>query len=929
MLALITAFVLFLFLTLLGRAALTTFRAGALRTWLLAPSCGLAVIMIAVMFLNQAGLPVRSFALAVAVVLLAAGCSVLFWRRPAFPGKYLSPFFVVLGFALVYNGWQALLYGFNWTGYGNADAMAYCESASRLIDHGFFDVPTLAEILGRDFTQNSWFQFAPGMYRCGFDLFLAWTASVTRMNPFAIYMPVMLCLGLIQISAAAALVMTATRFRKYALLTALLLSMSPLFGFSVIAQVGPQVAGLALMLALCAITLRDTSGGWRIAIGDGAIIALIGTSLAVCYPEALPFWAVSYVGFQIASVLRGRHNLTFQLRIAAVSLALTIILARENLLRAYFALVFAVGFSQASPKIATPTYSGFEVFKMPHGPAALFGLVHYQSLPGTVWLSTVIVAGFCLLAVCLWKSVRDAACLMPYAFVFLTMALAGILLLRSPMAFGSFKMGLYIQPLLMAAMARYCWSLRRAWPKLLVVSYGLASFFPHTQTIRETTGALFGLSSAGINLPGVSNGLSFQVNSPTNVPATLISLYIKGVPTDRINGRFLPTIRWVDTYTKPLLGPLLPNTKLVAESDDLADRTEAAFVRRTSLGFHFMRRRNGETASHINLLSLGRHGDYFNHTGDNRMSYGAGFFACRSLEDVRNYLAFVNSAEAHDYYSPNSNGATSYYGFEEDLYQPNQDFYGAGRYFFFEVINPSQTVRLRVSLTRSLMGSGRTLLPAGAVALGDHQASLRLAGAGAASVFSEALRPVFQDGHYYLALDFRDDAISPPNPKAGLMRLYGEEIPIDVRKIIGYVRDISVVSEEEYQNLDRPKSVLRWPEDLFRGPGLEFSGFYEDGWASDHALMNLGPSKPGEQLVINGMVPGIGKLYGKGNVLRVSIGGELAATKSLRPGAFEVAVPIRQLAKMTAVNLEFSAQERLPGGDDRPIAAQIRSIAIR
>ena len=54
----------FLFLTFLGRAtlALCHWRGGVLRAWLLAPAAGLATAVLAIMVLNQAGLPVRAFA---------------------------------------------------------------------------------------------------------------------------------------------------------------------------------------------------------------------------------------------------------------------------------------------------------------------------------------------------------------------------------------------------------------------------------------------------------------------------------------------------------------------------------------------------------------------------------------------------------------------------------------------------------------------------------------------------------------------------------------------------------------------------------------------------------------------------------------------------------------------------------------------------
>jgi hypothetical protein len=146
--------------------------------------------------------------------------------------------------------------------------------------------------------------------------------------------------------------------------------------------------------------------------------------------------------------------------------------------------------------------------------------------------------------------------------------------------------------------------------------------------------------------------------------------------------------------------------------------------------------------------------------------------------------------------------------------------------------------------------------------------------------------------------------------------------------LVGFGRDISAISEEDYSRIERPETVSKWPEDLFRGAGVEFSGFYEDGWVSDHAMMKLGSSRAGGHLVIRGMVPVIGALA-KGNLLRIRIDGKLVATESLPPGRIEVNVPIVEDRSVTSVNLDFTLQEKLPNGDDRPVSARIDMIGIK
>src|SRR5258706_4984219 len=100
MAALTLSFVFFAFVAVVGRAALALFRwrGGVLRAWLLAPAAGLAVVVLAVMALNQfgaewgaMGLPVRAFAWPLTVGLLGGAIGILIWRRPLFPVRALLP----------------------------------------------------------------------------------------------------------------------------------------------------------------------------------------------------------------------------------------------------------------------------------------------------------------------------------------------------------------------------------------------------------------------------------------------------------------------------------------------------------------------------------------------------------------------------------------------------------------------------------------------------------------------------------------------------------------------------------------------------------------------------------------------------------------------------------------------------------------------
>src|SRR5687767_1993836 len=159
MAALALSFAFFLFITLLGRATLAVcrWRGGALRAWLLAPACGLAVTVPAVMVLNQAALPVSRFAWPLTLALAIATAVILFWRRPIFPARAIAPFAAVALFSLLWTGWPMLRFGFGWLSYVNDDFVNYCFAAERFKDFSFWRVPTMEELGGKDVAQYYWF----------------------------------------------------------------------------------------------------------------------------------------------------------------------------------------------------------------------------------------------------------------------------------------------------------------------------------------------------------------------------------------------------------------------------------------------------------------------------------------------------------------------------------------------------------------------------------------------------------------------------------------------------------------------------------------------------------------------------------------------------------------------------------------------------
>src|SRR5205085_4597851 len=86
------------------------------------------------------------------------------------------------------------------------------------------------------------------------------------------------------------------------------------------------------------------------------------------------------------------------------------------------------------------------------------------------------------------------------------------------------------------------------------------------------------------------------------------------------------------------------------------------------------------------------------------------YYIYHKIADERNHLVLVTSDIGG---APLRSPTISQWPLEEDLYWQGKTFYAIGRHLLFEVIRPTEKTRLRISLSRSLMGGGdRTLLPA-------------------------------------------------------------------------------------------------------------------------------------------------------------------------------------------------------------------------
>ena len=292
----------------------------------------------------------------------------------------------------------------------------------------------------------------------------------------------------------------------------------------------------------------------------------------------------------------------------------------------------------------------------------------------------------------------------------------------------------------------------------------------------------------------------------------------------------------------------------------------------------------------------------------------AGMLGVRNVLGAPNILAFISSDLGKGYFSHVD--PIGVYALEPDFYGGRTSMSGVGRYLLFEVLDPRPPIRLRLSFTETLRGDGENRLPRVA-AIGARRSFFPVTGRGSAAVVTEPITPRIIAGHAYILLDLGLKPIRFAYRRSGLMQLWGADIPIDPRYLSGFLRDLSVVSG----NVVYPARLARFPDDLL-DPSAEYSGIYEDGWASEDmsTTLRVGPSG---QVELVGQVPLIHDAGFWTNVT-VLVDGFPAVSKRLTVGAARVTVMTG--SGTHTIEWRFSRFQRLPGGDHRPVTVLIDSI---
>ena len=422
-----------------------------LRRMLLAPVTGLCAMTVPVATLNHLGLPVSAVGRPVLFVGLIAAAAYYAVRRPRVPWRQARPFVAVAAVALAVAAWPMVVFGFDWLSFGNDDMTTYLLGGNHFFAHGYFQLPPAGEFFSeRDPSWNTSFYYSFDEVRYAAPLMLAWVMSVAGLTAGAAFMPLIVALHLVVISSAGALVAARDDRGRAAVVTCLLLAVSANLLSGTLRELLPQNFGLALLAGAAALVMRPLPVA-RAALFKGAALGslFVGT-LAIAYPEVMPFLIVPAFMYVTLSIVRVRTSWRSWALLAGVVVLGAVAIANENVPGSIALLLkqshVASGAGAAYDRVLFAEFLTPLVFPL------LWGFATVGAAIGP-WSVVAVVCGLLATAGACVAAVRYSLALEPVAMILLVMLLVFAQLMWTGGSFGLFKLTMYVQPFLLGTLA--------------------------------------------------------------------------------------------------------------------------------------------------------------------------------------------------------------------------------------------------------------------------------------------------------------------------------------------------------------------------------------------------------------------------------------------------------------------------------------------
>jgi hypothetical protein len=930
--------------SLFGMATLSLVKSNVTRNDLFtAPALGTAILLLPAISLVRGGLAGHTFALLLVALLMVASVVAIARRPPpasALRGAAL-PAGIITALTVIVVGLPQLHYGLNWLAFSNDDMANYALDATRLVRLDEFAEPKLANLITSARPDEwTWFIFAKNGDRYGFDLLLALVASVTRISTIELFMPVMLALyGTLCLAALAVFAKDRSSVALAWIGAAMVLA--PANVVSVYYQVGPQIAGLAVLAtAYYFLTSTGFATTMRGRAEPIALAALAFACLIQTYPEVMP---ILIVALGLCAARRAWPLEPANLRSLGwfvVSCASAACIGIAVLGYAGIdAIILTVAKIHQGARLHSSGFISFAPAVTTSGIAATFGLAPIAVFFGG---NAVLALSLCFAALAAFWVVRSFFLRDEKNILTLAFGILLTLVIESRNGYGAFKTALYMQPFLFGTLADIVLAVRLSGRWRLVAAGAtaalsvpmfvtLAYYIERGDDPLPSHGANYtqiaSASASGLtsDLRAIAANVAGHTVVSDSYSESLSKFESSFLAPDSM--RFQSHNPFFTLANEPFHISLYPrqiSEQLELDSVSLISRYAQASRRQQSLPMRWPGRvvtfsfaqQPAIDAKSIYIYQ-GRTFTVLNRSGTLPSVRSVGTLP---YAKTCNALVFIDSTLG---VSPNYGLKASLFKPEPDYFYPGDSMSAVGRTFLFEIVNPTPHPRLTVWFTRTVLGAGKTALPADITIYGASSQNVRLGGNGSARFLSEPIEPAVVDGHSYIALDLHLPAKGSTPPKAGLASLFNGDLISDNRPIDGYARDISVVSND--REGASPSVLANFPADL--RCCVEYSGLYEDGWTSRDSWYGLRSNADSGELAVSGSIPaGIAT-----NLARVDLDGRTVWTQKLYPGEFEFTIPLPPHFKIGKhrVALHFGGTMKLGGGDGRPASALLARIGFQ
>jgi hypothetical protein len=796
----------------------------------------------------------------------------------------------------------------------------------------------------RGFDFGVWSIYVVKGERTGVETLLAIVAATTHLRSFQAFMSFVIAGHLALVSATAALGWSIRSRVRDAWFVGVLMAVSPETSLGVFNQLLGQVFGLAVFTAQIAFVSQNVRTA-SLALGDrltnGATNGVLLAGQMLIYPELIPIAALSFVIVAVVQAVRGRGVIREALVPTAVALGVCALGSGSSLERMLVLIYSRMYEAQVGAPSGTGLSSAFPYFLLPSGLANLWGLTTLTTYQGAL-LSVAIAVGMLLtIAALAWACSRVFKA-EPAAAALLIMAGLSIVGFASRNGFALFKLGMYAQPLLIVSLvALLGTSLRQRvarWVVVLVIcAAGAATQWTYAQTsingrfgvagfvqVRDASSHHLLTSLAAIEsdhggfdayATDTDNGVLARYEAGYVGSDPLFTFWrtfpvgpvTRIAPGDALRPDFLSELN----YSRRLLRavrPLVMTGRFSFQAHGAQQFTLPDFANRYS---------------RVGLIHTGALGTVLNRS---MRAYDGALVAEMPERSMRNDLVFVPTEIGEDPNEGQPIRSVSLFQLEPDYFNPGSTMEGIGRYLLFAVLRPTAKARMLMSISDSIGADTDRSLPRSACLIAGKREALPFVGDGSARIVSAPFETQQVGTYSLVGLDMGAPRKHFPVAREGLMKLYGREVDLDPRMLTAYARNISLISESEYQAM-RPPTYLPDVRASLTNENVLYSGIYEDGWVSARANLTLSGLGGASDFVVRGFVPLIGD-RGFATDAVITLDGRLVRRLHLPVGSFVVRVPVSASAEKHTVGFGFSATQRLPSGDGRPVAAFLNSVGF-